>query len=132
MEDRHGTLWIGTEKGLNRYDPICDEFTHYLHDPTNPKSLSGNWISFLHEDRAGNLWVSTMEAGLNLFDRESGMFTHFKHDPADPRSISSNRISQFREDSFGNLWIGTLRGGLNRFDPRTQQFHHITIADLTN
>ena len=40
FEDHAGILWVGTESGgLNRIDPQTATFTHYTHDPNNPKGM---------------------------------------------------------------------------------------------
>ena len=41
-EDKAGILWIGTGKGLSKYDKEKDESTYYINDPANPNSLSNN------------------------------------------------------------------------------------------
>ena len=38
-----GAIWIGTLNGLNRYDPIEDRFTRFVHSAA-ADSLSGDVI----------------------------------------------------------------------------------------
>ena len=45
VQDRAGFIWFGTNNGLNRYDGY--DVVAYRNDPTNPHSLSGNFV----EDR---------------------------------------------------------------------------------
>ncbi len=58
-EDRGGVLWIGTlGGGLNRLVSDHDEsrgatFSHYLHDPMDPRSISHNDVWALLEDSRG-------------------------------------------------------------------------------
>jgi ligand-binding sensor domain-containing protein/signal transduction histidine kinase len=118
MQDRTGFMWFGTNNGLNRYDGY--NVVAYRHDPTNPNSLSSNFIEVLYEDRSGTLWVGTW-SGLNAFDRRTERFTRYLHDPADPHSLSHNTVLAIYEDGTGVLWVGTL-GGLNRFDRATATF----------
>ncbi|MBN2247042.1 MAG: response regulator, partial [Candidatus Aminicenantes bacterium] len=121
-EDKDGMIWIGTYGGgLNRYDPKKEEFTHYMHDPDNPRSISNNRVTSILEDRSGSLWIGT-EGGLNLFDRTTENFTCYQHKPHDPGTISHNIITSLYEDSLGNLYIGTDGGGLNILNPENHQF----------
>ena len=40
VEDSSGIIWIGTYGGgLNRWDKKTNQFTHFRHDPSNPKTL---------------------------------------------------------------------------------------------
>ncbi|PSR51913.1 hypothetical protein AHMF7605_28810 [Adhaeribacter arboris] len=57
-------MWLGTSKGLYHYH--AHRFTHYQHNPTDPNSLDHDFITGLHKDSAGTLWVLT-ENGLNKF-----------------------------------------------------------------
>jgi ligand-binding sensor domain-containing protein len=52
VDDREGTLWIGTyTSGLGKYDRDTEEFAHYQHDPNDPHSLSHNQIESIYEDQ---------------------------------------------------------------------------------
>ena len=114
LQDRQGFMWFGTEDGLNRYDGY--DFTIYRPDPNTPYTISGNRISALKEDRAGDIWVGTNGGGLNKFQRETGRFFSYQNTES-PRSISDDNIHALLEDRDGTLWIGTLGGGLNRLSP---------------
>jgi transcriptional regulator with GAF, ATPase, and Fis domain/ligand-binding sensor domain-containing protein len=115
-----GSLWIGTNYGLNKMirPEKTDQpslFKHYIYSPDNPYSLSNNQIWALYEDREGNLWVGTHGGGLNkLLSEVDGTFQHYKHDTNDTTSISSNFILSLYQDTAGTLWIGTFGYGLNK------------------
>lgn len=120
--DRAGMIWIGTwGGGLNRLNPVTEEFKVYLPDPANPASLSSDRVQTMFEDRAGNLWVGTAGGGLNKLDPQTEQFTVYKNDPANPASLSNDRIWSIVEDGAGYLWVATSEG-LNRFDPQTETF----------
>src|SRR5829696_8111255 len=56
VEDKNGYLWIGTRLGgLNRYDPRTEQFAHFMHEDTNPLSISDNLVNVLYIDAAENL-----------------------------------------------------------------------------
>ncbi|MCP4220576.1 MAG: hypothetical protein GY765_38470 [bacterium] len=116
-EEEDGTLWFGTNKGLNRPAPGAETFIHYFHQPGNPNSPGHNLIRALYAEKGGILRIGTKGAGLTRFDINTGKFRHFKHDPADRLSISDNKIQSIYRDSYGTLWIGTYLGGLNRYNP---------------
>lgn len=62
FQDSKGFIWIGSDKGLTRFDGI--NFKTY----TTDDGLSGNMILDIEEDASGNLWIGTFERGLCRFD----------------------------------------------------------------
>ncbi len=119
--DRSGILWIGTSKGLNKFDRKTGKFTHYFYKVADPGSISCNEVKTFFEDSSGFLWVGTAR-GLNFLDRTTGKFTRYLNRPGDADSLSSNIVTSIAEDHSGVLWIGTINGGLNRFDKKTAIF----------
>ncbi|HEX2861603.1 MAG TPA: two-component regulator propeller domain-containing protein, partial [Lacunisphaera sp.] len=77
LVDRAGTLWIGTEGGLDRYERATGTFIHYRHDPARPDSLPNNVVLSLIEDSAGHIWAGTRDGLCRMDDRERGRFTTY-------------------------------------------------------
>lgn len=126
-QDRDGTLWIGTDGGLNkriRSSPGTISFIHYRNEPDNPNSLSHDQVYSIYEDRFGVFWVGTNGGGMNIFDRENEIFTRYVHDPRNVNSLSYNEIRSIYEDRSGNLWIGTYGGGISKVDRSRKNFIH--------
>jgi len=122
VEDKAGTLWIGTRLGgLNHYNPRTEQFIHFLHDDEVPSTLSDNHVNVLYLDKNDNLWVGTPDA-LDLFDQESNTFKHYVYSPSQQEGISGKNITALYEDSRGRFWVGTAAGGLNRFEPSSNTF----------
>jgi len=67
LQDSQGFLWIGTQRGLNRFDGYT--FTLYRHSISDQNSLSNDTIQALYEDSRGWLWVGTA-SGLDHLDPE--------------------------------------------------------------
>ncbi|MFA5911171.1 MAG: two-component regulator propeller domain-containing protein [Vicinamibacterales bacterium] len=102
LRDRAGTLWIGTDLGLNRYRD--GQFTVL----TKADGLSHNVIVSLVEDREGSVWIGTDGGGINRW--RDGALTSF----TSTLGLSNDSILSMLEDREGSLWIGTNLGGLNR------------------
>jgi ligand-binding sensor domain-containing protein/signal transduction histidine kinase len=97
--DKHNNLWIGTDKGLFRFRD------GEISDARNQNLLPDNMISFLFEDREGNLWVCTRRGGLAVI-RDTKL-TNFSITEGLPHDY----VNAIHEDRDGTLWVGT-RGGL--------------------
>lgn len=104
-QDRQGIIWIGTAKGLNRYDPIRDSCTLFVPYPEKTDAVS-NQVFTITEDRRGTLWVSTAY-GICSFDTRTGIFHPY---PGLEAFIGMVLPTVFfhtvQDDSL--LWIGTL------------------------
>ena len=112
LQDRQGFLWVGTDRGLNKYDGY--QFTVYRNDPADPRTLSNDAVHALYEDSHGELWIGT-GAGLDRLDRTTDTFVHYRD------GLPEVWISNMHEDRSGTLWVGTDTG-LYRFNPDTQKF----------
>jgi signal transduction histidine kinase/ligand-binding sensor domain-containing protein len=125
-ESRDGTIWIGSARGLNAFNPITGKFTHYVNNEEktdDPNSLNGHTVGFTLEDSQGLLWIG-MPTGLDCLDRTTGLFTHYKHIPEDPTSLSHPNVSYIFESQAGEIWLGMYESGLSRLDQKTGQFTH--------
>jgi ligand-binding sensor domain-containing protein/signal transduction histidine kinase len=122
VEDKDGYLWIGTRLGgLNRYDPQSEQFAQYLHDETNPFTISDSQVNVLYIDKQDNLWVGTT-SGLDRFDPSSNRFEHQRFSPLQTEKTFNRNITAILEDNEGRLWVGSVDGGLTRIDPKGNSF----------
>ncbi len=119
FQDSKGFIWIGTSRGLNRYDG--NKFKIYTSNQDST-SLTGAVIQEIFEDRDGNIWVGTKYSGLNLYNRGLDNFKRFKPDPDNSTSLSHNHVKSICQDKEGTIWIGTYGGGLNKFDSKSETF----------
>ena len=114
-------MWFATRDGLNRYDG--NAFVVYKNKPSDPDSLSSNFIQALMEDDRGDLWIAT-NTGVDEFDPRTERFTRYLHDPNDSNTLGGVSIKSLAQDSRGYLWIGTEDSGLDRLDPKNGTFTH--------
>jgi ligand-binding sensor domain-containing protein/anti-sigma regulatory factor (Ser/Thr protein kinase) len=82
---------------------------------TERDGLSSDKTTFVTQDSAGIIWVSTGN-GLNRFDGFG--FTRFFADPNDSSTILANEIESIQADRHNNLWVQTA-GGICRFNTAT-------------
>ncbi|MCG2616232.1 ATP-binding protein [Terrimonas sp. NA20] len=129
FEDNHGRMWIGTNAGLQLYQPATDQFLLFAAGP-NTGSISDNIIKAILQDQRGDLWIGTNDGGLNKFIASDSSFVRYMHADADPYSIRSNRIYCLAADPEGKLWVGT-ENGLDIFDPQTGRAQRV-VNDARN
>ena len=119
FQDREGSVWIGTDIGLNQYRG--ERFQ--LYDESD--SLVNNLVWTTLCDREGNIWLGT-NAGISkiTFDYSpiNKKQNHRIKSYSTKDGLSSNVILSSFEDKEGNLWFGTGFGGVSKFDIKTKRF----------
>jgi serine phosphatase RsbU (regulator of sigma subunit)/sugar lactone lactonase YvrE len=95
----------------------------------DPVSLESVWISTLHRDRRGTLWMGIHRNGLVAFDPKTESYRRYVPDPEKPNSIPIDIIFDIWEDERGMLWLATWGSGLLRFDPQLETFTAFTTNE---
>lgn len=100
LQTRDGYLWVGTAKGLVRFDGQSFQSAKFASDDGKPPVD----ITALFEDTSGQLWIGTRQDG--LWCLAAGTFTRLKaRDGFDCPAITC-----IAGDATGDLWIGTTNG----------------------
>ena len=139
FEDQDGTLWVGTyNDGLWKYDPGRQHLTiyHELRHPAGGGDATvslgaGSWISAVHRDKHGTLWLSLRNRGLIGFDTKTETYKEYVPDEDKANTLPVDSILAITEDDQGLLWLASWGAGLVRFDPRLESFTDYT-ADATD
>ena len=106
---RNGTFWIGTENGLNRFDPETGRFERYTRSGGYPWDA----VHSIGEDAKGHLWLGTND-GLARFNPENGWFRRYtKSDGIQGSMFYANNGITSRD---GRMWFGGTKG-MNSFFP---------------
>jgi ligand-binding sensor domain-containing protein len=101
MEDHNGNLWIGTVRGLTKFNG-----QEWINIPNS--YLPDDHINDIHEDHNGNIWISTYEG--------IGKFTGFEWTIYTTSDFLPNKnVFGITEDMQGNLWFATY-GGIVKYD----------------
>ncbi len=70
-QDRDGFLWVGTDRGLLRFEG--NSYDTYSSNPSVEGSISDNRVLDLLCDSKGRVWIATAN-GLNLYDPTTDSF----------------------------------------------------------
>ena len=115
-QDQDGFIWIGTNRGIDRYDGYGLK-SYSL--PINPRNgQSSNRIAALLAAPSGQLWAGVENSGLSYYDAGHDAFVPLGTQvfSAAYRALA-NRLAQadvkaLATDAQGRLWVGTAQDGL--------------------
>lgn len=131
------TLWIGTKGGLKKatYAPgqagRWQSIRHFEHRPSDPASLSNNYVTDIWERKVDStLWLATFH-GLNRMPLREQKFQRFYSGDDDRYSITNNTVRSLYEDRGGIFWIGTEKG-VNRINFKAKPFYHLSPDPVKN
>ena len=129
-EDQDDVLWIGTYPGaLIRFDRragTADIRNRLTGEDGQIIDLSPHWVTEIHIDGRGVLWVSVIGLGLVAFDpvtERARLYT------ADEKELGGEGAWGMAATHDGLLWLATWGGGLVKFNPRDQSFVRYTADD---
>ena len=125
-------IWVATEgAGLFLINPKTKEIKNYLHSPSNPKSISSNYIRSLAMDSQNRLWIGTFN-DLNIYHEGTDSFASSSSNPVENGSLSQRSVRSIFMDSQGGMWLGTYFGGLNYYHPIRNRFKNIRNIPYKN
>ncbi|MBK9982824.1 MAG: hypothetical protein IPP15_10455 [Saprospiraceae bacterium] len=144
--DASGILWIGTDSGLDKYDPLTQQFKS-ISIPASPDEFSVYRLPYTITEDADDsrwLWLCIGGAGLLHYNTLSREFKRFFRDEKDPASLPDNTVYALYYDNKGRTWVSS-RTGIFLFDEKSGKFRpspfpvntipggiHIIIQDKKN
>ncbi len=111
LEDRQGTIWVGTDNGLLRF--VDGKFKRVDGMDGRPTIA----VHAIAEDHLDRLWVGGSR--LLCFDRDQ--LREYRL----PGVSSQNRVKSILETKDGTIWVGTV-SGLDRLRPAAGVFERIS------
>jgi len=105
LQDKTGYLWVGTYRGLHRFDGVS--YKNYQNRSGDTDGLPANWVTTLAESDQGQLWIGTQK-GLARYDSINDRIISVAITKPDsdeiPPAVTALTVNHEQ------LWIGTLRG----------------------
>jgi signal transduction histidine kinase/ligand-binding sensor domain-containing protein/DNA-binding response OmpR family regulator len=126
LVDHNDTIWIGTQKRLNRLHTSEHKtaFHHYIihtKHPDAPTTHQDSSVSAIFRNDDESLWLGTT-SGIAQFNPADGSYIHYPHHYQIFR-YGWGRIVGIIEDRTGYLWLATP-GELMRFDPERKSYDY--------
>lgn len=122
FEDRNGVFWIGTEKGISKFDKYKQGFTTIsLNNNPDKGLIDYNAWSFA-EDEEGNIYVGTKK-DLTIYNITEDKFYHVYREGLSQHYLlsiyvaDSNKVWLGYDDGLYILTIKNLKAGKYSFEP---------------
>jgi ligand-binding sensor domain-containing protein len=105
LETKDSTLWFGTARGLNKYNPKDGKFKRFLNNPEDSTSIYNNSINGMVEDKYGNLWIIT-NSSISFYDITTQKFKNYIINNENKTFSFTSKPTSIDTDLDGNLLIG--------------------------
>ena len=119
--DGSGNKWIGTDKGLAKFDGT--NWTIYKN--LVPMYVSNDYMN-IAIDGSGTKWMS-IGGLLAKFDG-----TNWVGYPTETLGVLYSSVTSVAFDGSGNKWIGTTTGGLAKYDGTNWTWYNISNSNIPN
>ncbi|NIJ52688.1 histidine kinase dimerization/phosphoacceptor domain -containing protein [Dyadobacter arcticus] len=125
QRDESGKIWIGSDWGMNQFDPKTGQTVRFLPRPGEAGQLQGNPLSPIVVE-TGHIYVSTT-VGFEYYNRTSKKWHCFpaldrKGIPIPNVIVGNNSSNSLCKDRTGLIWMGIPnQTGLRVFNPKTGQ-----------
>jgi ligand-binding sensor domain-containing protein len=128
LQDKTGKIWVGTNKGLNRFDgnklvsiPIVLSYNNPYHfnNITNKSTSTENTVWSMMQDKNGTIWFGTDEA---VYCYDGKTFSRFLDNQTviNKDNLNLKGIFSILEAKNGNIWFAECAGeGVSSFDGKT-------------
>jgi PAS domain S-box-containing protein len=124
--DQTGTVWIGTQNGLDEFDRKAGMFNVYTHRD----GLPGNAVGCVLNDDRGNLWMSTNN-GISNFDPKRKTFSNYSTADGLPGPNLTGWGACFKSRS-GEMFFGGYSGATAFFPDKVAGASYIPPVVLTD
>jgi len=128
--DSNGRFWAATPGGLNLFIPETGNFKVFHNSPTDPQSLSSDFIVSFFESPQNGFWITTA-AGINkMVSFDSMTITPRFQRIGIEDGLPDNFVYCMLEDNSHNLWVSANKG-LTRisFTEEAQEIQSYFVED---
>ncbi len=124
--DRAGSMWVGTQNGLNHFEKDNGEFTVY----SRSQGLPGNAVGAILEDDHGNLWMGTNN-GVARFNPQSKKFQRYSTPEGMPGPDLTGWSAGFKSAT-GEMFFGGFSGATAFFPDKVTDDSYTPPIVLTD
>ncbi|MFM7201630.1 MAG: two-component regulator propeller domain-containing protein [Myxococcota bacterium] len=100
------TLWLGTTEGLFSVDTV--QHTVKSIPFLSPVSEPGRYITSIHTDKQGMLWVGTLSFSIHRYDPQAQALIEYQDTRGEVLPQDGMMVMALTSDDAGNLWMGGM------------------------
>ncbi len=122
------SIWYANALGLFSIHHDRSGFRKYHIESKNEQQVVKPFISFIHFDRGGNLWLGTKNTGIyrcTNVSSEMPIFQHIFPGTGNDQDIRGKHVVNMYEDNKNRLWFGMAFNWPSYYDPETSRLVNI-------
>jgi signal transduction histidine kinase/ligand-binding sensor domain-containing protein/DNA-binding response OmpR family regulator len=124
-----GTMWLGTNNGLLKYNPGNESQKRYFFDQAPIPNFDKNIVESVTETSDGMLWIGT-RYGLYQMDPYTEQKQAYYHQKNQPGSLQRNYVRVVYADKNDLLWVGHHSGTISLLSGRKKDFaSYVLVSD---
>lgn len=109
-EDEEGSIWIGTDLGVNKISKDFKILETYKTDGEKNSLGNSEIYNIYCDNEYGFVWAGSSDDGVFKINTKNKKITQYSNDSNDENSLPSNQSGAILRDNKGNLWVGTSDG----------------------
>lgn len=114
-EDTSEKLWVGTHKGVYRYNPVAERFDAF-------KLIPAGEVLEIRGDRSGNIWIIS---DLNLYRY------HVRTGRAARVDLGHDQPISLHVSPAGAVWVACNNGVVRQYHQNTGRFEAFNVGELS-
>lgn len=127
FRDHAGIIWLGTEKGVSKFDSFKQGFNHIKSSVYKQQGLLDDEVWTFLEDPKNNLWVGTKTA-VSKYDQSKEAFVHY---PFSLNSEEDNSVFDLFYLDSTKLYVAAMNG-FYQLSIEGSSYHYDKIDYLQN
>ena len=116
LADSLGRVWIGTRKGLARFDEKTETFLRL----DTISAIASKAVFDIRLSHDNNLWLALELGGIAIIDLDNNYKCTVIREG--DQGLSGNSVRCIAFDNYHNIWAGIWNGGVNFLDPHGNLF----------
>ncbi|HEX5152375.1 MAG TPA: two-component regulator propeller domain-containing protein [Parafilimonas sp.] len=131
--DKAGSIWVGSDRGVNIFDPSYQRFYAINNTDLPTKGITSFINKKPFETSSGDILVSTLYGGWLHYDNHFKLrrsFTVILNNTSSYIDACKNIVTCFAEDKKGKIWIGHPGGLVGIYDGETGSIKYSLIPEF--